>query len=82
MGAKICLGVTKIFATALKSILFILRYHLMERCWHENPDFRPAFENIRQRLQNFIEEEVCGVDVYSDCQKVSKVLFVFECFLF
>ena len=54
----------------------------MERCWHENPDFRPPFENIRQRLQNFIEEKVCGVDVYSDCQGVSKVLFVLECFFF
>ena len=52
----------------------------MERCWHENPEFRPAFENIRQRLQNFIEEEVCVVDVYGDCQRVSKVLFVLECF--
>ena len=82
MGAKILLGVTKIFATALKLILLILRYHLMERCWQENPDFRPAFESIRQRLQNFIEEKVCGVDVYSDCQRVSKDLFVLKCFLF
>ena len=76
------LGVTKVFATALKLILFTLRYHLMERCWHENPEFRPAFENIRQRLQNFIEEKVGGVDVYGDCQRVSKVLFVLECFFF
>ena len=80
MGAKILLGVTRILATTLKLILFIVKYHLMERCWHENPDFRPPFENIRQRLQNFIEEKVCGVDVYSDCQMVSKVLFMLEFF--
>ena len=54
----------------------------MERCWHENPDFRPEFENIRQRLQNFIEDEVCGVNVYSDCQKASKVLFMSVFFFF
>ena len=30
----------------------------MERCWQENPDFRPNFENIRKDLLSLIEKEV------------------------
>ena len=30
----------------------------MERCWQENPDFRPNFENIRKDLHSLIEKEV------------------------
>ena len=31
----------------------------MERCWHVTPEFRPNFENIRQRMQSFLKDEVC-----------------------
>ena len=30
----------------------------MERCWQENPDFRPNFENIRKDLLSLVEKEV------------------------
>ena len=30
----------------------------MEKCWQENPDFRPNFENIRKDLLALIEKEV------------------------
>ncbi|XP_068757949.1 fibroblast growth factor receptor 1-like [Montipora capricornis] len=33
-------------------------YHFMERCWQENPDFRPNFENIRKDLLSLIEKEL------------------------
>ncbi|XP_068713187.1 fibroblast growth factor receptor 4-like [Montipora foliosa] len=33
-------------------------YHFMERCWQENPDFRPHFENIRKDLLSLIEKEL------------------------
>ncbi|XP_068714252.1 tyrosine kinase receptor Cad96Ca-like [Montipora foliosa] len=36
----------------------ITMYHFMERCWQENPDFRPNFENIRRDLLSLIEKEV------------------------
>ena len=57
---KICEGnenlTTKLL---LNSNYFIFRYHLMERCWSWNPVFRPHFENIRQRMQTYIEKKVC-----------------------
>ena len=31
----------------------------METCWHHNPDFRPPFEVIRQKLIKYIERKVC-----------------------
>ena len=31
----------------------------MERCWNVTPEFRPSFENIRQRMQSFLKDEVC-----------------------
>ena len=30
----------------------------MMRCWSQNPDFRPPFEKLRQRMENYIEEKV------------------------
>ena len=30
----------------------------MERCWQQEPDFRPTFEYIRQKLVKYIEEKV------------------------
>ncbi|XP_068748705.1 tyrosine kinase receptor Cad96Ca-like [Montipora capricornis] len=33
-------------------------YHFMEKCWQENPDFRPNFENIRRDLLSLIEKEL------------------------
>lgn len=29
----------------------------MKRCWNFNPDFRPPFENLRQRMDKYIREE-------------------------
>ena len=31
---------------------------MMKRCWNRNPDFRPPFENLRQRMDKYIREEV------------------------
>ncbi|XP_068715039.1 fibronectin type III domain-containing protein-like isoform X4 [Montipora foliosa] len=33
-------------------------YRLMERCWQENPGFRPNFENIRKDLLFLIEKQL------------------------
>ncbi|XP_068757938.1 fibroblast growth factor receptor 1-A-like [Montipora capricornis] len=33
-------------------------YHFMEKCWQENPGFRPNFENIRKDLLSLIEKEL------------------------
>ena len=30
----------------------------MKRCWNRNPDFRPPFENLPQRIDKYIREEV------------------------
>ena len=35
-----------------------LRYSVMTRCWHETPEFRPPFDNLRRRMIKYIEEEV------------------------
>nr|XP_058940946.1 tyrosine-protein kinase receptor Tie-1-like isoform X1 [Pocillopora verrucosa]XP_058940947.1 tyrosine-protein kinase receptor Tie-1-like isoform X1 [Pocillopora verrucosa] len=32
-------------------------YDIMKRCWNRNPDFRPPFENLRQRMDKYIREE-------------------------
>nr|XP_058962211.1 vascular endothelial growth factor receptor 3-like isoform X2 [Pocillopora verrucosa] len=32
-------------------------YDIMKRCWNRNPDFRPPFENLRQRMDTYIREE-------------------------
>ena len=43
----------------LKPLVFVFaRYHLMTICWHEDPIFRPEFIHLRDRLLEFIEQEV------------------------
>ena len=42
---------------------FIFRYGVMTRCWNLNPDFRPPFENLRQRMDTYLREEVCNIGV-------------------
>nr|XP_058946193.1 fibroblast growth factor receptor 3-like [Pocillopora verrucosa] len=32
-------------------------YDIMKRCWNRNPNFRPPFENLRQRMDKYIREE-------------------------
>ncbi|XP_078342494.1 fibroblast growth factor receptor 1-like isoform X1 [Oculina patagonica] len=32
-------------------------YDVMTRCWNLNPDFRPPFENLRQRMDTYLREE-------------------------
>ncbi|CAH3155120.1 unnamed protein product [Pocillopora meandrina] len=32
-------------------------YDIMKRCWNRNPDFRPPFESLRQRMDKYIREE-------------------------
>jgi len=32
-------------------------YDIMIRCWNLNPDFRPPFENLRQRMDTYLREE-------------------------
>ncbi|PFX12207.1 Hemicentin-2 [Stylophora pistillata] len=32
-------------------------HDMMKRCWNFNPDFRPPFENLRQRMDKYIHEE-------------------------
>ncbi|XP_022807420.1 fibroblast growth factor receptor-like [Stylophora pistillata] len=32
-------------------------HDMMKRCWNFNPDFRPPFENLRQRMDKYIREE-------------------------
>ena len=31
---------------------------MMKRWWNRNPDFRPPFENLPQRMDKYIREEV------------------------
>ena len=35
----------------------------MTRCWNLNPDFRPPFENLRKRMDTYLREEVCNIEV-------------------
>lgn len=39
--------------------LSLFRYDIMVRCWNFNPDFRPPFENLRQRMDSYIRDTVC-----------------------
>ena len=32
----------------------------MVRCWNINPDFRPSFEKLRQRMESYIGDTVCN----------------------
>ncbi|XP_078342476.1 fibroblast growth factor receptor 1-A-like [Oculina patagonica] len=32
-------------------------YDVITRCWNLNPDFRPPFENLRQRMDTYLREE-------------------------
>ncbi|XP_022777797.1 proto-oncogene tyrosine-protein kinase LCK-like, partial [Stylophora pistillata] len=32
-------------------------HDMTKRCWNLNPDFRPRFENLRQRMDKFLREE-------------------------
>ena len=44
----------------------------MVRCWNVNPDFRPPFENLRQRMDSYISDKVCYVN---DCLLMTQVIF-------
>ena len=48
----------------------------MEKCWQENPDFRPNFENIRKDLLALIEKEV----IIEICFKNANLTHFFFCF--
>ena len=40
-----------------------LRYDIMTRCWNLSPDFRPWFEILRQRMDEYLRNEVCCCDI-------------------
>ncbi|KAJ7377504.1 hypothetical protein OS493_028487 [Desmophyllum pertusum] len=48
----------------------------MVRCWNFDPDFRPPFENLRQRMDSYIRDttylEVINMDQY-DSSKYTNV---------
>ena len=39
------------------------RYDVMRQCWSENPDDRPTFTELRERLESMMEREVLYTDV-------------------
>ena len=53
----------------------------MERCWQENPDFRPNFENIRKDLLSLIEKQVIIAICFKNAN-LKKHLFSFLTSLF
>ena len=53
----------------------------MERCWQENPDFRPNFENIRKDLLSLIEKQVI-IEICFKNASLRKLLFSFLTSLF
>ena len=40
-----------------------LRYDIMTRCWNLSPEFRPRFEILRQRMDEYLRNEVCCYDI-------------------
>ena len=42
----------------LKLHVVFARYHLMNTCWQEEPMLRPEFLHLRNKLREFIENEV------------------------
>ena len=53
----------------------------MEKCWQENPDFRPNFENIRKDLLSLIEKEVI-IEICVKNANLTQLLFSFLTSLF
>ena len=49
-------------------VVFFPRYHLMSTCWQEEPMLRPEFLHIRNKLREFIENEVMKT-----CNSVKKM---------
>ena len=35
----------------------------MTRCWNLSPEFRPPFEILRQRMDEYLLNEVCCCDI-------------------
>ena len=35
----------------------------MTRCWNLSPEFRPPFEILRQRMDEYLLNEVCYCDI-------------------
>ena len=56
----------------------------MERCWQREPDFRPSFEFLRQKLVTYIEKKVTFFDNLIQCLAfmVSRIYILFEATLF
>ena len=53
----------------------------MEKCWQENPDFRPNFENLREDLLALIEKEVI-IEICFKNANLTQFLFLFLMCLF
>jgi len=37
------------------SVMLVGRYTLMQHCWHDNPDQRPSFSEIKTYLQGHLD---------------------------
>ena len=53
----------------------------MEKCWQENPDIRPNFENIRKDLLSLIEKQAI-IEICVENANLTQILFSFLTSLF
>ena len=43
--------------------IFIGRYDIMMQCWSEEPEDRPTFSQLRERLETIMQKEVLYTDL-------------------
>ncbi|XP_022809917.1 fibroblast growth factor receptor-like [Stylophora pistillata] len=54
---RVVAEVTKGYQMPKPDHVDIKMHDMMKRCWNLNPDFRPPFENLRQRMDKYLREE-------------------------